>query len=387
MGFGFCLPENTWDMISIKLHVNLSARQQEIKRRQKIRMNEDGILRVCDVGYHERRCCNHPFPRFSAFSCAIVNILFITLANERETAVFEVDPDILFPLPAKSTPGSASSKPEPAPLLSTEALAKAEKRNPITNPRLIYAVTSELAATVLSVRSPLIDPSIVSQLGEPTNLKQNYAKMYRDGRLRLLTKALEPLLVTLQNGLTVKKPETDLLALETAMSMLNKIECICQYAELRSACTATLGTFDLTALRTNGWEADLWTIWVLIVKAHFQMKHHLPPALRDWIRNICFRYELPMSTDSSEPSNNDLVDLFRKQAPLSDPENKWSFLGPDYITPDTIRWATKVVSQEGVWIAGGIIPDYASGLWVMYFGAGRAHTAVPDHVDFSLMRS
>lgn len=161
MNYGFCIPNNPFEYRTINLRAPPGSPLAQVKAQyeqhfSKASKNSDSEDKyyVFSINYHHTNNATSQPLEFSVFSPDLLNALSIIAANDRELETIEMDEDG-FRIPVEQ----------------------------YGNTRNLIAALNQIVIELLSYVQRL--HSSGSQLGEPRNLHQVYAKQYRDSQIKL----------------------------------------------------------------------------------------------------------------------------------------------------------------------------------------------------------
>ncbi|KAF2460255.1 hypothetical protein BDY21DRAFT_160128 [Lineolata rhizophorae] len=188
---------------------------------------------------------------------------------------------------------------------------------------------------------------------QPQNLKQMYAKIYRESQVKILHDLIKELEEDLRLGSMNKDdgyPHFVLGSLEDALNLLLK-EFSGIHRQFTSGIEAFFQTSDLDALFESGWEDVIWIIFMCVAR----ICTTVPPEsvarshLNAWISAIGEAYPIhSAATEGEDELADDLADTIEAAVAAAQQSLNPNLIWTDNMwSPELIAWGMKVVGTEG----------------------------------------
>ena len=364
LGYGFCITENPFDLAAVKIcpsftPVQLMIRQMQLTTTGSDLTTEDAlktitraqVFYICSQLTHNSKG-HHAASEsvFQPFPPDLLSIISLLVANQRELS--------LSSLPYTSLENETSNSVTPSNTLGL---------------RHKYHLLSQLASE-LTHQITLITAHNAALPPKPQNQKQRYAKIYRDSQLRILTSAVDGIVLHFVGAATKASRTCQLLTLEMAVTMLHRLSRVL-HRKLELVLELLLGTADVSALQAQGWEQEVWAIWLSHVLAEYTPTTGESSTLDKWVERVRdYPGPQPAPPAGEDDQLGEIIGIieskYSNDVAEGDALANRALLKP--VQPEPLRRASYLVQQEGLHLDDKVLPTLGEGQWVLALDQGKA---------------
>ncbi|KAI9825468.1 MAG: hypothetical protein M1832_001198 [Thelocarpon impressellum] len=313
LGYGFCIPANPFDQVAVRLQMKFSRRRLAIRETQSsyAKDDPDDVFYLRGPGHHDGGYPNL-VPEFAAFPPALLDMLSIAVANEREVGLLES--------------GAAS-----------------------LGSRHRIAMTRQLRSEIHQKLGALLRSD--AGLATPQNQRQRHAMIYRDGQRDIL----QTTSARLEDRLKQAHSLDELLTIDAAVPLLDSLTTAKSFS---AGLAVSLGTASIPELQAAGWESDVWVLWLagLAISLHY---HTLPPSpTHAWLASLVGAYGAALSPTPSHPDSppeGQVGEIVQGLMPViqdaASAGGVWA--RPEWADTSVLRWAARIILAESLEVDAG----------------------------------